>query len=47
MTDDELLPPHELEQLARSLSMDGALGRHDAQVVSDVLRWVARHPSTE
>ncbi|MDW3212612.1 MAG: hypothetical protein R8G01_01335 [Ilumatobacteraceae bacterium] len=42
MTDDELPPPHELEQLARSLSMDGALGRHDAQVVADVLRWVAR-----
>ena len=46
MTDDELPPPHELEQLARSLTMDGALGRRDAQVVAGVLRQVARERTT-
>ncbi|MGI9644956.1 MAG: hypothetical protein ACR2O6_06570 [Ilumatobacteraceae bacterium] len=38
----------ELEQLARSLSMDGSLGRGDAQRVAAVLRRVAarrRHPT--
>jgi hypothetical protein len=38
----------ELEQLARSLAMDGSLGRHDARRVADVLLDVAcrrRHPT--
>ena len=42
MTDDDLPTAVELEQLARSLAMDGSLGRDDAQVVAEVLRWVAR-----
>lgn len=42
MTDDDLPTAAELEQLARSLAMDGSLGRDDAQVVAEVLRWVAR-----
>jgi hypothetical protein len=47
--DDEDYPtPEELEQLARSLAMDGSLGRRDALRVAAVLREVAtrrRHPS--
>jgi len=38
----------ELEHLALSLSMDGSLGRRDAQRVAAVLRGVAarrRHPT--
>jgi len=38
----------QLEQLALSLSMDGSLGRGDAQQVAAVLRRVAarrRHPT--
>ncbi len=44
MSDDEddRIPPHELEQLARSLSIDGSLGRRDAQVVAQALRRLAR-----
>ena len=42
MTDDDLPSPAELEQLARSLAMDGSLGRDDAQPVAEVLRWVVR-----
>jgi hypothetical protein len=34
MDDDDRIPPHELEQLARSLSLDGSLGRHDAPVAA-------------
>jgi hypothetical protein len=48
MTNDDTPTPDELEQLARSLAMDGALGRADAQRVAAVLREVAarqRHPT--
>ena len=48
MTNDGIPTADELEQLARSLAMDGSLGRHDAQRVADVLLEVAvrrRHPS--
>jgi hypothetical protein len=46
--DDDNLTADELHQLARSLAMDGSLGRHDAQRVADVLLEVAarrRHPT--
>lgn len=39
--DDDTPTPDELEQLARSLAMDGSLGRNDAQRVAEVLRHVA------
>lgn len=42
MTNDDDLSPDELEQLARSLSMDGSLGRNDAQRVGSALRRLAR-----
>jgi hypothetical protein len=50
MTDDHDATPtaDELEQLARSLAMDGSLGRRDALRVAEVLREVAarrRHPT--
>jgi len=42
MDDDHNLPDaDELEQLALSLSMDGSLGRRDAQRVAGVLRRIA------
>ena len=41
MTDDDRPSPAELEQLARSLAIDGSLGRHDAQVVAEALRRLA------
>ena len=47
MTHDDLPDPAELEQLARSLAMDGSLGRHDAIVVAEVLRWVAERRRTD
>ena len=40
--DDDRPSPTELEQLARSISMDGSVGRHDAQVIAAALRRVAR-----
>lgn len=40
--DDDRIPPHELEQLARCLSIDGSLGRRDAQLVAQALRRLAR-----
>jgi tellurite resistance protein len=46
--DDDELTPDELEQLARSLTMDGSLGRADAQRAAEVLREAAarrRHPA--
>ena len=43
MNDDDDLPtPAELEQLARSLAMDGSLGQNDAQRVAEVWRATAR-----
>ncbi len=42
MDDDDRIPPHELEQLARSLSIDGSLGRHDAQLAVQALQRLAR-----
>ena len=39
--DGDTPTPDELEQLARSLAMDGSLGQRDAQRVADVLREVA------
>ncbi|HSJ91135.1 MAG TPA: hypothetical protein VK917_03650 [Ilumatobacter sp.] len=47
-TDDDELTPDELEQIARSLAMDGSLGRADAQRAATVLREAAargRHPA--
>lgn len=45
---DRLIPgPDELERFARSLALDGSLGRRDALRVAEVLRWMAtrrRHP---
>lgn len=41
MTDDDRPSPTELELLARSLAIDGSLGRHDAAVLSDALRRLA------
>ncbi len=42
MTDDHDQPtPTDLEQLARSISMDGSVGRHDAQTIADALRRLA------
>jgi hypothetical protein len=46
MDDDDRIPPHELEQLARSLSIDGSLGRHDAQLAAQALRRLARWEAT-
>lgn len=46
--DPDLPDADELEQLALSLSMDGSLGRSDAQRVAAVLRRAAarrRHPT--
>jgi len=46
--DDDHVSPENLEQLARSLTTNGALGRLDALKVAGVLREVAarrRHPS--
>jgi hypothetical protein len=40
--DDERPTPTDLEQLARSISMDGSVGRHDAQVIAEALRRLAR-----
>ena len=45
MTNDDTLTADELEQLARSLAMDGSLGRYDAQRVADVLPEVAARPA--
>jgi hypothetical protein len=48
LDDDDQPTPEELERLARSLAMDGSLGRLDALRVAAVLREVAtrrRHPS--
>lgn len=36
--DDDQPTPTDLEQLARSISMDGSVGRHDAQVIAEALR---------
>ncbi len=36
---------YELEQLARSLSIDGSLGRHDTQLAAQALRRLARFES--
>ncbi len=46
MDDDDDIPPHELEQLARSLSVDGSFGRHDAQLGAKALRRLARWEAT-
>jgi hypothetical protein len=46
--DDHRPSPTDLEQLARSLAMDGSLGRHDAQLAAEALRELAarrRHPA--
>lgn len=40
--DDDRPTPSDLEQLARSLSLDGSVGRRDAQVIADALRRLAR-----
>jgi hypothetical protein len=40
--DDERLSPTDLEQLARSLAMDGSLGQHDSQAAAAALRELAR-----
>lgn len=42
MDDSDRIPPHELEQLACSLSIDGSLGRHDALLAAQALRRLAR-----
>lgn len=39
---DDIPTADDLEQLARSLSMDGSLGRHDAQTIAEALRRMAR-----
>lgn len=42
-TDNDYEPTiPELEQLARSLAMDGSLGRHDAQRAANALRELAQ-----
>lgn len=40
--DDDRPMPSELEQLARSLSLDGNVGRRDALVIAEQLRRLAR-----
>jgi hypothetical protein len=42
MTDDDRPTPGELDQLARSLAMDGSLGRRDALRVADALQRLAK-----
>ena len=43
MTDHDDRPtPTDLEQLARSITMDGSVGRRDAQVIAEALRRLAR-----
>ncbi len=43
MTDDHDQPtPTDLEQLARSITMDGSVGRHDAQTIAEALRRLAQ-----
>lgn len=44
--DDDRPTPSELEQLARSLSLDGSVGRRDALVIAEQLRRLARIDST-
>jgi len=40
--DDDRPSPTDLEQLARSISMDGSVGRRDAQVIAQALRRLAK-----